>query len=317
MLGVTATPERLDGRGLGEAFDTMVVGPSVRELIEGGYLAPFKYLAPPTRIDLSRVRTTAGDRRVNELADAMDQSIITGDCIEHYRAHTSDGGRTAIAFCVTVSHAEHVAAAFRAAGITAASIDGRMDRQRRDTLLDGLRRGELKILSSCELISEGFDAPSVGGAILLRPTQSLGLYVQQVGRCLRVKPDGSPAIILDHVGNVRRHGLPDAERRWSLDARPGRERGAPDPRAMPRPGGARDAPGEVDGELQELIANPTWAAGFDLHDQRPGMLRRLVALTGRDEARLRAIQQARGYRAGWVWHVMHNDADDASQERQP
>ena len=245
----------------------------------------------------------------------MDQSVITGDCIEHYRKHLD--GRTALAFCVRIDHAEHVAAAFRDAGIAAASIDGRMHREQRDTLLYGLRRTEVKILCSCELISEGFDAPSVGGAILLRPTQSLGLYLQQVGRCLRPKPDGSPAIILDHVGNVRRHGLPDAERQWSLDARPRRERDAASAPAIPGAGGTRDAPDEADGELEELIASPAWAGGFDRRDRRPGMLHRLIRLAGRDEARLRAIQEARGYRPGWVWHVLNHDATEGAGAWQP
>jgi DNA repair protein RadD len=236
-LGVSATPERLDGRGLRECFDTMVVGPSVRELIDRGYLARFRYLAPPMRVDLSRVRSVGGDFHHGELADAMDRSAITGDCIEHYRTHLD--GRTAIAFCTTIAHAEHVAAAFRAAGITSASIDGRMNRERRDTLLGGLRSGDLNVLTSCELISEGFDAPAVGGAILLRPTQSLGLYLQQVGRCLRPKPDGTVATICDHVGSVRTHGLPDAERQWSLDAPRRRDSSAaitaaPAARAAPR-----------------------------------------------------------------------------------
>ena len=122
ILGVTATPERLDGVGLRDAFDTMVVGPDVRELIDAGYLAPFRYLAPNTAIDLSHVRTTGGDYNAADLERALDQDGITGDVVEHYLKHLA--GRTAIAFCVTVAHAEHVAVRFRDAW-----HPGRLDRR--------------------------------------------------------------------------------------------------------------------------------------------------------------------------------------------
>ena len=147
----------------------------------------------------------------------VDQDGITGDVVEHYLKHLA--GRTAIAFCVTVAHAEHVAQRFRDAGIPAASIDGTMSADQRRDLVNRLRTGDIRVLTSCEIISEGFDAPAVGGAILLRPTQSFALFRQQVGRCLRPKADGSAAIIIDHVDNVFRHGLPDAPHAWSLDSK--------------------------------------------------------------------------------------------------
>ncbi len=189
VLGVSATPERLDGRGLGDVFQEMVIGPGVRELIEQGFLAPFIYLAPDAGIDLRGVRTLGGDYRADDLTRAVDRTAITGNVVQHYRSHLA--GRTAIAFCITVAHAEHVAAEFRANEISAASIDGTLAAAERGDLVTRLRDGELKVLTSCALISEGFDAPSVGGAILLRPTQSFALFRQQIGRCLRPKPDGS------------------------------------------------------------------------------------------------------------------------------
>ena len=310
LLGVTATSERLDGRGLGECFDVMIIGPSVRELIARDYLAAFNYLAPPTQIDLSCVRSARGDYRVDDLAAVFDQPSITGDCIKHYQRHLT--GRSAITFCATVAHTEHVAASFRAAGIAAASIDGGMKREARDELLDDLRFGTLLILASCDLISEGFDAPSIGGAILLRPTQSLALYLQQVGRCLRPKPDGGPAIILDHVGNVAVHGMPDVVHRWSLDARSRRARRTASAVALGA-GGGRDAPAEADGELEELSATPAWADGLDLRDPRPGTQRMLLDRAGSNEARLRLIQQFRGYKRGWLWHALHEAAERRQQ----
>lgn len=224
-LGVTATPERLDGRGLGACFDQMVLGPSAKELIAAGSLADFTYLAPPSELDLSGVHTIAGDYNLEELAQAMEKSQIVGDAVEHYGRYL--GGKPVIAFCVNVWHAEAVAARFNAAGWRSASIDGRMGGKQRQGILDALAAGELDVLTSCNLVSEGFDLPAVAGAILLRPTKSLALFLQQVGRALRPKEDGSKAIILDHVGNCLVHGLPDWDRQWSLKGRVVRPKAAP------------------------------------------------------------------------------------------
>jgi DNA repair protein RadD len=124
---------------------------------------------------------------------------IMGDCLGHYRKHLS--GQTAIAFCCSVAHAEAVAHLFQSAGIAAASIDGTMDAGTRRELLQRLAVGDLKVLTSCALIGEGVDVPSVGGCILLRPTASVGLHLQMIGRCLRPQP-GKTAVVLDHVGNT-------------------------------------------------------------------------------------------------------------------
>jgi DNA repair protein RadD len=327
VLGTSATPERLDGVGLRDAFDQLVVGPDVRELIDAGYLAPFRYLAPTTQIDLSGVRSLGGDFNAADLEDALDQDGITGDVVAHYQQHLA--GRTAIAFCVTVAHAEHVAQRFRDAGIQAASIDGTMSSDQRRNLVGKLRTGDIRVLTSCEIISEGFDAPAVGGAILLRPTQSFALYRQQVGRCLRPKADGSAAIICDHVGNVFRHGLPDAPHAWSLDskkrARTERHKAAVGCRICPTctevfPAGAgrdmcalpddpeclfrpRILP-ERQGVLAEIEAPPAWAHGIDIKNSYGWRLRQLVQHAGTDPARLRQIADARGYKPGWVRYAL-------------
>ncbi len=213
-LGVTATPQRTDGTGLGECYDVMVIGPSMREQIAKGYLSSFKYLAPPQQVDLSAVKSRAGDYAQDQLAAAMDQSAVTGDAIAHYAKYLN--GRPAIAFCVSVAHAEHVAEQFTLAGWKAKSVDGAMDEHVRAERIASIGDGRLNVLCSCDIISEGTDIPVVAGAILLRPTQSLIVFLQQIGRVLRLKPDGSDAVILDHVGNVFRHGMPDEPREWSL-----------------------------------------------------------------------------------------------------
>ena len=214
LLGVTATPCRLDGAGLGDVFDAMVQGPTMRELIDLGALSPYRLFAP-AGVDLTGVHTRMGDFVRGELAAAVDKPSITGDAVSHYLKLAP--GKRAVAFCVSVEHAVHVAEQFRAAGISAQAIDGGMDRTLRASVLADFAAGRVQVLASCDLISEGFDVPAIEAAILLRPTQSLGLYLQQVGRALRTFPGKTEAIILDHAGNVKRHGLPDEERVWSLD----------------------------------------------------------------------------------------------------
>lgn len=221
VVGVTATPERLSGEGLGEVFDEMVMGPTPRELIEIGALAPYRMFSPSIPVDLSGVHMRGGDYAKNELAAAMDKPAIVGSAVGEYRKKMD--GAPAVAFCVSVEHAVHVAEQFRAAGYRAQSIDGKMDSDLRRNVVDDFANGRFNVLTSCEIVSEGFDIRGIVGAILLRPTQSLSLYLQQVGRALRTAPGKTEAIILDHVGNgLGRHGLPDDPRNWSLTGQGGR-----------------------------------------------------------------------------------------------
>lgn len=219
VIGVTATPERLSGEGLGETFDTMIMGPTTRALIELQALAPYRLFAPRQAVDLSGIGKRGGDFVRGEAAAAMDKPAIIGDAAGHYRKLCD--GAPAVAFCVSVEHAEHTAEQFRALGYRAVSIDGNMDKTLRRNIIADFGRGAINVLTSCDLISEGFDVPGIVAGILLRPTWSLSLYLQQVGRALRPKPGGESAIILDHVGNSTRHGMPDDEREWSLTGRDG------------------------------------------------------------------------------------------------
>lgn len=330
VLGVTATPERLDGRGLAEAFDVLVEGPSVADLIAGRWLAAYRYLAPPTQVDLTGVHRRMGDYAVSELAAAMNRTVITGDAVEHYARHLA--GRPAIAFCASVAHAEAVAAQFRGQGWRAAAVDGAMEKGARRALIADLAAGRLSVLTSCDLISEGVDVPVVAGAILLRPTQSLALHLQQVGRALRPKPDGGEAVILDHVGNVARHGFPDDARAWSLDGGAGEQE--PSVRTCPAchlavPTGkaagvargcqhgaecglarplteraAKEAPAARAGVLEEVAPDRAWLGGIDIAQARGEEYRRMLALSEGKRERLEQIARARKYRRGWVDHVM-------------
>jgi superfamily II DNA or RNA helicase len=224
-LGVTATPCRLDGRGLGAAFDAMVHGPTVADLTSAAFLSPARIYAPPIVADLASVRTRAGDYAKDQAAAAMDRPTVTGDAISHYQRLAS--GQQAIAFCCNVKHAASVCDAFKTAGITAELLLGSTDN--REEVVADFAAHHTKVLVTVDVVSEGFDVPAASCAILLRPTQSLGLYLQQVGRVLRPAPNKPAALILDHVGNVTRHGFPNDPRDWSLDDRLKRGRGTPAP----------------------------------------------------------------------------------------
>ena len=299
LLGVTATPCRGDGRGLGEHYQAMVQGPSAAWLTDNGYLAPAKVFAPPG-FDSAGLRKRMGDF---DLAQAADR-VQMGDCLTHYRQHLS--GQTAIAFCCSVAHAEAVAALYQRNGIAAASIDGSMKAADRRQLLADLAIGRLKVLTSCALIGEGVDVPSVGGCILLRPTQSVGLHLQMIGRCLRPQ-EGKTAVVLDHVGNTLRLGHHLEDREWTLDGVKKRDRDqAPSVKVCPqcfatsssaaqvcRDCGHVFAPQEprelkvVEGELKELAVQ--------------ARKREQGKATGLDD--LRQLAQQRGYKRGWAERV--------------
>ena len=221
LLGLTATPERLDGKGLGiesgGVYEKLVLGPSVKSLIERGYLSQPRVFAPPINFDDSALRTIAGDYDVKQMSEMLDQPQIIGDCVRHYSKICPN--MPAIAFCSTIEHARHTAEQFCNSGFNFKCIDGTMsDFDRRDAI-EGLGSGRYDGLTSCNIISEGTDIQVVGCAIFLRKTKSLSLYLQQAGRVLRPYSGKEYSIILDHVRNVENHGFPEDERDWSLEGR--------------------------------------------------------------------------------------------------
>lgn len=223
VLGLTATPWRLDGRGLGNWYGRMVQGPSVAELIEAGSLSRYRLFAP-SQPDMAGVETQAGDFKQRQLSQIMDKPSITGDAVQHYQ--TLCDGKRAVAFGVSIEHSRNIAASFAAVGISADHVDGQMDHGERDRAVARFVSGETLVLCNADLFGEGFDVPAIEAAILLRPTQSLSLYLQQVGRALRPAAGKDHAIILDHAGNSLRHGLPDDDREWSLEDREKKKRAA-------------------------------------------------------------------------------------------
>lgn len=225
LLGFSATPCRLDGEGFDDMYSELVLGPSTRELIDWGYLVPYRALcfeAP----DLSGVGKNAdGDYREAELAAVMNTSGLTGDIVEHWQQHASD--RLTLIFAVNVAHAHALADRFRQAGVASEAIDGRLGYQERKAVL--ARFGsETRVLASVMLFTEGWDRPDIFAIVLARPTMSLRLHLQMIGRGLRTAPDKRDCLILDHAGNLNKHGLPDADRAWKLE--PEKKGEAPDTR---------------------------------------------------------------------------------------
>jgi len=315
VLGVTATPERLDGRGLGDQFETLIEGPDAAWLTQQGFLVPARVFAPPG-IDLSAVRRFDTAKGRHDSDEILRQGQAMGDAVSHYRRTIADEHNgTAIAFCCSVAHADALAEAFRSQGIAAARLDGAMDRGERRRMINDLGAGVLKVITSCDIISEGTDIPSVTGAILLRPTDSLGLHLQQVGRVLRPAPGKRWAIVNDHVGNSLRHGLPTDQREWSLEGRTKRGKRAAS-EALPVkvcdscfstlssaepvcpicgfvfPPPARRELVTVEGTLQELTA------------QAAAQQRRQAVGKARTREELEAIRLERGYSRGWTDHIL-------------
>lgn len=220
-VGLTATPERLDGKGLRPWFPHMVLGPAVSDLIEAGHLADYR-LYMPSIPNMQGVKKSMGDFQKAAAAAVMDNNTVFGDVIKNYRRQAAD--KQAVAFCVSIEHSQHTAERFRQNGYMSIHVDGTMPQADRKAAIRSFRNGDIKILSNVDLFGEGFDVPGIEAAILLRPTQSLGLYLQQVGRALRPSPGKDRAILLDHAGNALRHGLPDDERAWDLDGKKAREK---------------------------------------------------------------------------------------------
>lgn len=216
VLGLTATPIRLDGAGLNKWFSSMVLGPSTGDLIAAGWLSPYRIFSP-TRVDLSQVHTVAGDFNKKELDAAMKASAVAGDAVKHYQQHVM--GKRALVFMWSIESSIAMAAKFNAVGVSAAHIDGTTPDQDRDRIIRDFSNGTIKVLTNVDIVAEGFNVPGIDALFLCRPTQSLGLFLQQIGRGLRPSDGKEYCVIFDHAGNTSRHGFPDDEREWSLDGK--------------------------------------------------------------------------------------------------
>jgi DNA repair protein RadD len=214
LLGLTATPCRGDGRGLGGIFETIIECPQVAPLIEQGFLVKTRVYAP-VNPDLTGVRTQAGDYVETQLADRMDRPKLIGDIVTHW--HKFGERRRTVAFTVNVSHSVHLRDEFIRSGVRAEHLDGSTPKPERDASLARLASGEIELISNCMVLTEGWDMPEVGCCILARPTKKMGLFRQMIGRVLRPTPGKADAIVLDHSGAVFRHGFVEDPVYWTLD----------------------------------------------------------------------------------------------------
>lgn len=212
-LGFTATPIRLNHGGLGEVYEDLITSVSTRWLIDNNFLADYKYYSVELA-DTSTLRTRAGEFKADDVAKLMNNKVIYGSTVEQWEKLAK--GKKTICYCAGIEASKSTAKAFWDAGYTAYSLDGKTPQSERESIMERFRSGDVKILCNADLFGEGLDVPDCECTVLLRPTQSLTLYIQQAMRSMRFMP-GKTAIIIDHVGNCYRHGLPDDDREWSLE----------------------------------------------------------------------------------------------------
>jgi len=315
-LGYSATPWRLNGKGLHDVYETMIEGPKIDWLIENQYLAPYKYYSIKLVDDSKLKKSSTGDYTNNSVNEAVGKTIF-GDVIETYRSKAD--GQQAIVYAHSVEYSKLVANAFNDAGITAIHADAKTPTAERDQIMSDFKAGKLKVLCNVDLISEGFNVPDCSTVIMLRPTESLVLYIQQSMRCMRYKP-GKVATINDHVANYTRVGLPDDSREWTLNDRKKRKKSAVNDAPPIRqcmfcfaviPASSNICPVcgrevehdstemETDNtiELEEIHGKLEMKTEYDT--VRYGHMQPSEAQTMED---LQGIAKARGYKPGWAFY---------------
>lgn len=312
IVGLTATPYRLDGKGLGRIYHALVEVTTAADLMAEGHLIKPVVLSTP-RPDLSGVKSRNGDYDAVGLAAAMDKADLVGDVVDHWQRYAPC--RRTVVFASSVEHSIHLVERFKQAGIAAEHIDANTPNDQRKATLARLKSGETLVVSNVEILTAGWDMPSLEVCVLARPTQSLSLCLQMVGRILRPYPGKLGALILDHAGCMHDHGLPDEDRCWSLDG--------PRDRAQPLPPSVMNCP-----QCYAIVPSRTAtcphclyaiakaaAAQLRMADLPEEAAGELVEFT---EAQRTAIKRARffelideadrlGYSQGWASHRYHEE----------
>lgn len=319
-LGFTATPWRLNGKGLHDVYDALVLGPSIDWLIENHYLAPYKYYSV-NLVDNTKLRkSSTGDFTNKSMDDAVGKTIF-GDVVKTYQEKTPD--QQAIVYAHSIEYSKEVALSFQQAGIKAAHADSKTPAAERDRIMSDFKAGRLQILCNVDLISEGFNVPDCSVVIMLRPTESLVLYIQQSMRSMRYRPDKT-ATIIDHVANYARFGLPDDDHDWTLEDRPKKHKKGPASGPALRtctfcyaviPATAKICPvchrviqvtqSEIDQDdsvkLEQIHGKLDMKT--DYNSVRYARMKPVEAQNYED---LQGIAKARNYKPGWVWYQAKN-----------
>jgi len=214
-LGFTATPWRMSGKGFTDVYDDMIHGPTVDWLIKNNFLAPFNYYAP-TLADLDALKQSSTGEYTKQSMDDAIKRMVFGDVVEHYKKLAD--GHKAILYAHSVETSELLAETFIQNGIAAVHADSKTPPKERDRIMEDFKSGKIQVLCNVDLVSEGFNVPDCSCVIMVRPTASLVLHMQQSMRSMRYQP-GKKAIIIDHVANYAKHGLPNTEHEWTIQDR--------------------------------------------------------------------------------------------------
>ena len=229
VIGLTATPCRADGKGLGNIYQELIECGNIKDLTAQGYLVPTRIVAP-TIPDLQNIRIVAGDYEKKTLDNRMNTPKLVGDIVSHWIRYGES--RPTVVFAVSIKHSKYITNIFRQNGIPAGHIDGEMPEIEREQQLEKLNKGEIKVLSNCMVLTEGWDQPKVSCVIIARPTKSYSLYLQMVGRSLRPAPNKKDTLIIDHSGCVYEHGFPDDVPQWELKTSKEKERKKKEPQPI-------------------------------------------------------------------------------------
>lgn len=222
FLGVTATPIRMSGEGFSDLFDILVNCGKLSEFVAQGYLVKVRHLVGMTP-NLSSIRVKMNDYAQDELGELMQDTELMADLVESY--HKKAEGKKTIVFAVNIEHSRQIVQRYRMEGILADHIDANTPKKEREEILQRFRDGQIKVLSNVDIVSEGFDVPDCEVVQLARPTKSLPLYLQQVGRCMRPSPGKTEGIVLDNAGLWLEHGFCQQDRLWTLKGKKKRKRG--------------------------------------------------------------------------------------------